>query len=82
MSDEYDFMEDADIEEGNTRSRRSDKRTRLKYMDMLQQVADRKKSHITIELDDLRRVGAAPSGIPAMRSDRHSMKKALKMRTA
>lgn len=54
MSDEYDFMDDA--ENGETsRSRRESqtRRDKRKYMASLQDVADRVKSNILIELDDL-----------------------------
>jgi DNA replication licensing factor MCM7 len=52
-SDEYDFMDDADGTDGQ--QRRSDRRreTKRKYMQMLQDVADRYRSNILIELDDL-----------------------------
>ncbi|KAJ9606198.1 DNA replication licensing factor MCM7 [Cladophialophora chaetospira] len=46
-SDEYDFMDDVADED---RSRRRPKR---KYVDMLQEVADRERQNIVIELDDL-----------------------------
>ncbi|KAI9751884.1 MAG: Mcm2-7 hexameric complex component [Candelina submexicana] len=55
LSDEYDFMDDADGDTG-TRARRTAEKTRdpkRKYMALLQDVADRYKSEITIELDDL-----------------------------
>ncbi|PGH30831.1 minichromosome maintenance protein 7 (cell division control protein 47) [[Emmonsia] crescens] len=49
-SDEYDFMDDADGQRArNTRS----KEPKLKYMQMLQDVADRTRTNILIELDDL-----------------------------
>ncbi|EME39226.1 hypothetical protein DOTSEDRAFT_91650 [Dothistroma septosporum NZE10] len=48
-SDEYDFMDDAD--EG-ARSRNRTK-SKLKYMHMLQEVADRKSGQILVDLDDL-----------------------------
>jgi DNA replication licensing factor MCM7 len=52
-SDEYDFMDDADGTDGQqTRSDRR-KEPKRKYMKMLQDVADRDKSNILIELDDL-----------------------------
>jgi DNA replication licensing factor MCM7 len=53
-SDEYDFMDDAENEPGR-RSRREDRsrRDKRKYMAVLQDVADRVKSNILIELDDL-----------------------------
>lgn len=49
-SDEYDFMDDAreDAEES-----RRQRRTKRKYMTVLQDIADRVKSNIVIELDDL-----------------------------
>ncbi|KAJ5938612.1 DNA replication licensing factor MCM7 [Penicillium verhagenii] len=51
-SDEYDFMDDA--EEGtNTRSSRTRQQVKQKYMQILQDVANRDSSHILIELDDL-----------------------------
>ncbi|KAJ6012156.1 hypothetical protein N7522_002511 [Penicillium canescens] len=51
-SDEYDFMDDADETGANTRvSRRRE--PKLKYMQILQDVANRDKSNILIELDDL-----------------------------
>ncbi|KAL2360553.1 Mcm2-7 hexameric complex component [Blastomyces dermatitidis] len=50
MSDEYDFMDDVDGQ--RTRTTRS-KGPKLKYMQMLQEVADRTRSNILIELDDL-----------------------------
>jgi DNA replication licensing factor MCM7 len=57
-SEEYDFMDDA--EDDRTRSRR---RPRRKYMDMLQEVANRERNNIEIELDDLKEV--RPYIIPA-----------------
>lgn len=50
MSDEYDFMDDAD-NGGATRRRAT--RSKAKYMNMLQDVADRKTSQVLIDLDDL-----------------------------
>ncbi|KAJ5787727.1 hypothetical protein N7457_002717 [Penicillium paradoxum] len=53
-SDEYDFMDDADETEGaNTRGARRHREPKLKYMQILQDVANRDQSHILIELDDL-----------------------------
>jgi DNA replication licensing factor MCM7 len=60
-SDEYDFMDDAENGDG-TRSRR-DKRSRpdkRKYVALLQDIADRVKSDILIELDDLESVRESP----------------------
>ncbi|KAJ5890175.1 DNA replication licensing factor MCM7 [Penicillium tannophilum] len=51
-SDEYDMMDD--IEGGaQTRSARKQRQVKLKYMDMLLDVANRDSTHILIELDDL-----------------------------
>ncbi|KIW26387.1 uncharacterized protein PV07_09486 [Cladophialophora immunda] len=49
-SDEYDFMDDV-ADEDHSRSRRRPKR---KYMEMLQEVADRERQNIVVELDDLK----------------------------
>lgn len=51
-SDEYDFMDDV---AGGKEARQSNgfKEARRKYVDMLQDVADRKQSQVTVELDDL-----------------------------
>lgn len=53
-SDEYDFMDDID-DNNAQQSRRSEKRrpTKRKYMEMLQDVADRKRDHVIVDLDDL-----------------------------
>lgn len=53
-SDEYDFMDDAE-DNGAARTRRNQK-SKAKYMNMLQDVADRTISQVTIELDDLKEV--------------------------
>ncbi|KAF9241006.1 hypothetical protein DTO006G1_9083 [Penicillium roqueforti] len=53
-SDEYDFMDDADETNGaNTRGARRHREPKLKYMQILQDIANRDKSNILIELDDL-----------------------------
>ena len=56
--DEYDFMDDEDEDgENATRSARvQSKQPKLKYMELLQQVANRYEDEITIELDDLAKV--------------------------
>lgn len=51
-SDEYDFMDDLPEHDSN-QSRRRPKR---KYLDMLLDVANRERSDILIELDDLQEV--------------------------
>ncbi|KAF8854124.1 MCM-domain-containing protein [Acephala macrosclerotiorum] len=55
FSDEYDFMDDDDDERQNTRrqARAQAKTPKLKYMDVLQKVADRFEDEITIDLDDV-----------------------------
>lgn len=53
-SDEYDFMDDAEDGENEARSRRRGAaKSKLKYMTMLQDVADRARDQILIDLDDL-----------------------------
>ncbi|SMR57702.1 unnamed protein product [Zymoseptoria tritici ST99CH_3D1] len=48
-SDEYDFMDDAEYGNGETRRTKS----KVKYMNVLQSVADRKSSQVLVDLDDL-----------------------------
>ena len=51
--DDYDFMEDAP-EQNEQRTRNTQKTSpRKKYMEILQNIADRKSQEICIELDDL-----------------------------
>ena len=53
-SDEYDFMDDADDGDVTRSTRRDRSRTdKRKYIALLQDIADRVKSDILIELDDL-----------------------------
>ncbi|KGO76881.1 Nucleic acid-binding, OB-fold [Penicillium italicum] len=53
-SDEYDFMDDADeINGANARGARRHREPKLKYMQILQDIANRDTSNILIELDDL-----------------------------
>ena len=52
LSDEYDFMDDA--ADGGARERRRE--PSIKYVDMLQKVADRELPEVCIELDDLEAV--------------------------
>jgi DNA replication licensing factor MCM7 len=57
LSDEYDFMEDADGENaGRQQTRRRERHPKLKYMQLLQDISDRNQSNILIELDDLETV--------------------------
>lgn len=57
-SEEYDFMDDA--EDGatapGTRRQRRQRRSKQKYMQMLQDVADRKRTNVVVDLDDLDQV--------------------------
>ncbi|CAG8045642.1 unnamed protein product [Penicillium nalgiovense] len=53
-SDEYDFMDDVDETNGaNARGARRHREPKLKYMQILQDIANRDKTNILIELDDL-----------------------------
>lgn len=62
LSDEYDFMDEDDDEGQNSRrqARSKAKMPKLKYLDLLQKVADRHEEEITIDLDDLAKVGINP----------------------
>lgn len=55
LSDEYDFMDDA--QDGGPARRREQQRgsrdPKRKYMEMLQRVANRQQSQVLIDLDDL-----------------------------
>ncbi|EDN97897.1 conserved hypothetical protein [Sclerotinia sclerotiorum 1980 UF-70] len=53
FSDEYDMMDDEDDQNLRRQNRAQAKVPKLKYMDLLQKVADRYEDEITIELDDL-----------------------------
>jgi DNA replication licensing factor MCM7 len=54
-SDEYDFMDDVENENGQqgAGTRRGRREPKLKYMQILQDIADRERTNILIELDDL-----------------------------
>ncbi|GAQ43298.1 Mcm2-7 hexameric complex component [Aspergillus tubingensis] len=52
-SDEYDFMDDVAQEGSAQRAGRRRREPKLKYMQVLQEVADRERTNILIELDDL-----------------------------
>lgn len=54
--DEDDLMEDAGADGEQTTERRR-KEPKVKYMQILQDVADRVKDNVVIELDDLQAVG-------------------------
>ncbi|KAF2454867.1 putative DNA replication licensing factor Mcm7 [Lineolata rhizophorae] len=60
LSDEYDFMDESDdgVQQGGRRAGRAGgnnqrRGPKYKYMEMLQQVADRERDEILIDLDDL-----------------------------
>lgn len=55
-SDEYDFMDDADEMDGATSRPTKRQNPKFKYMQILQDVANRDTSHIQIDLDDLETV--------------------------
>ena len=59
QSDEYDFMDESDDSAAGQRSRRQEQNRdpKKKYVQVLQNVADRVTSQITIDLDDLDAVG-------------------------
>jgi DNA replication licensing factor MCM7 len=69
-SDEYDFMDDA-VNGDGTRARREDRSrpTKRKYMSLLQDIADRVKANILIELDDLDLVRALASRLLVRSAD-------------
>ncbi|KAI4113549.1 MAG: hypothetical protein LQ345_005493, partial [Seirophora villosa] len=52
-SDEYDFMDDITAAKEKQRPTHQTKGPRKKYMDQLQEVVDRKRDELLIELDDL-----------------------------
>ena len=55
LEDDYDFMEETGGEQAQNNQRAN--KSKIKYMNMMQEVADRTISHLTIELDDLDMVG-------------------------
>ncbi|KAL1847437.1 DNA replication licensing factor MCM7 [Paecilomyces lecythidis] len=52
-SDEYDFMDDVEQNGAGGRTDRRRREPKQKYMQVLQEVADRERNQILIELDDL-----------------------------
>jgi len=54
ISDEYDFAEsDEEAQEARRAARKQGSMPHHKYMDVLQEVANRQRDEVTIELDDL-----------------------------
>ena len=61
-ADEYDMVDDSDDPApGSQRNRPS----KVKYMNILQDVANRVRSDILIDLNDIEEVGRAHTGTPA-----------------
>ena len=58
ISDDYDFMDDAEEQSSGRRGMSSsrNREPRRKYLEVLQKVADREVSEICIDLDDLAEV--------------------------
>ena len=52
-------MDDVANGHDRTRSRRAEAEPKMKYMNLLQEVADRKRPHILIDLDELDEVRAS-----------------------
>lgn len=52
---EYDFMDESRDDDG-AQTNRAQRRSKIKYMNILQDVADRTVNNIVIELDDLDQV--------------------------
>lgn len=79
-SDEYDFMDDVAQEGSAQRAGRRRREPKLKYMQVLQEVADRERTNILIELDDLATVSASLLRlISRPRLTCYSMRKAFRM---
>lgn len=59
FSDDYDFMDDEEEETANARrqARKQANQPSLKYVELLQKIADRVEDEITIDLDDVVKVG-------------------------
>lgn len=58
-SDEYDFMDDITAAKEKQRPIQQTKGPSKKYMDQLQEVVDRKRDEVLIELDDLDNVSSS-----------------------
>jgi DNA replication licensing factor MCM7 len=62
ISDEYDFAEsDEEAQEARRAARKQPSMPHNKYMDILQEVANRQRDEVTIELDDLFEVDIIPT---------------------
>lgn len=75
-SDEYDFMDDAIAAKEKQRPTGAAKGPRRKYMDQLQEVADRKRDEVLIELDDVDNVGSLDRRVVRHANNTDSMKRA------
>lgn len=62
-SDEYDFMDDVEQNGAGGRTERRRREPKQKYMQVLQEVADRERNQILIELDDLETVSKPKDAI-------------------
>lgn len=61
FSDDNDMMDDDDDDQTSRRQTRAQAKVpKLKYLELLQKVADRYEDEITIELDDLAKVQRPP----------------------
>jgi len=59
FSDDYDFMDDEEEDDSSARrqARSKAKLPTLKYVELLQRIADRVEDEITVDLDDIAKVG-------------------------
>jgi len=57
-SDEYDFIDDMEEDDGRSKRAFRSQPAKRKYVSLLQEVADRERNNILIELDDLAEVRA------------------------
>jgi len=61
-SDEYDFMDDAeddDTTNSQTRTTQRSRDSKHKYVNLFEEVANRRQNHITVDLDDIKEVNHA-----------------------
>lgn len=58
FSDDYDFMDEDNEDAGDARrrARANAKQPKMKYLELLQKIADRVEEEITIDLDDVAKV--------------------------
>ena len=58
-SEDYDFLDDMSDGPENERRRMEQRHPKLKYLELLQRVANRREQHVIVELDDLEEVRKA-----------------------